>query len=275
MAPQRVKVLSATAPPVSSPPVAIADGVRLGCATAHVAVAASVAAAARDRCHLEPFESPGADAALSVLRGRAADTWRQLKGAPGPGGRFLLAAGVLECDIVDDVWSAESVLRLAWLVSTIRQGGLLMHGCAVGWGGTGVAAIGISTAGKSTLAALCAGAPGNATLLTDEIVQLFPDGTCFGTPFRSNVENVGQPGPVALRSLLLLTKGPYESLAPVPAAQALTELLPQLFWFETGEGSLGEQKRRLLALVDRVGVHRLTFRNDAAVGPFLRDWVSA
>ena len=72
----------------------------------------------------------------------------------------------------------------------------------------------------------------------------------------------------------MLTQGPHEALAPVPPAEALAELLPQLYWFDTGEGSLGELKRRLLALVDRVGVQRLTFRKDAAVGPFLREWVA-
>ena len=233
-----------------------------------------LAALAGARCQLLPFQALASRPDLLIESGLAESTWRELVGAPGLGGRFHLQDSLLKCDIPDDVWSAESVLRLAWLISTVRQGGLLMHGCAVGWEGRGVAAIGISTAGKSTLAALCGGAPGNAAILTDEIVQLFPDGTCFGTPFRSNVENVGQPGPVKLKSLLLLTKGPHEAVSPVPASEALAELLPQLFWFNTGEGSLGEQKRRLLALVDTVGVHRLTFRKDAAVGPFLRDWVA-
>ncbi len=186
----------------------------------------------------------------------------------------MLEGSQLKCDIPNDMWSAESVLRLAWLVSTVRQAGLLMHGCAVGWAGQGVAAIGVSGAGKSTLASLCTNAPGNATLLTDEIVQLFPDGSCFGTPFRSNVENAGRPGPIKVRSLLLLEKGSHEAVVAVPAADALVQLMPQLFWFETGEGSLAEQKRRLFALVDTVGVHRLTFRKDSAVGPFLREWVS-
>lgn len=234
----------------------------------------SLVSAAQGRCGLGPFESDDFLSGLSVVRASASSDWRSLHGAPGPGGRFQVDRDTVRCDVPDDMWSAESVLRLAWLVSTIRQGGLLMHGCAVGWGGQGIAAIGISTAGKSTLAALCSGPPGNAALLTDEIVQLFPDGTCYGTPFRSNVENVGQPGPVKLKSLLLLTKGPHESLVPVPAAEALAELLPQLYWFDSGEGSLVEQKRRLFALVDTVGVHRLTFRKDPAVGPFLRAWVS-
>jgi len=257
-----------------APRLSGAEGVRLGCAQARIEVDDQVVAAASRRCALPAFRSDEGAVELSVERGAATEEWSPLFGAPGPGGRFLLQGSQLFCDIPDDdVWSAESVLRLAWLVATIRQGGILMHGCAFGWQGQGVAAIGISTAGKSTLGALASAPPAKAILLTDEIVQLFPDGRCFGTPFRSNVENVGQPGPVKLKSLLLLEKGSNEALAPVAAPAALAELLPQMFWFASGEGSLPEQKRRLFSVVDTVGVQRLTFRKDPAVGTFLKQWL--
>ncbi len=177
--------------------------------------------------------------------------------------------------IPDDMWAAESILRLAWQIVTMRAGGVLMHGCAVAWSGRGVAAIGVSGAGKSTLASLCSGHPGHALLLTDEIVQLFPDGMVWGTPFRSNVENVGAPGPAKLETLLLLEKGDHEALTPVPAAEALPQLIPQLFAPMAGITSRGEAVRRVMEIADKVGVHRLTFRKDAAVGPFLRDWLAA
>jgi hypothetical protein len=249
--------------------------VRLQCGRANIEVEDTLALAAAGRCCFGSFESLHGEPSILVRRARAGADWRDLNGTPGLGGRFRLEGDVLYGDIPDEMWTAESVLRVSWLASTFRQGGLLMHGCSLGWQGRGIAAIGQSGAGKSTLSRLCKGQPGNAALLTDEIVQLFPDGTCFGTPFRSDVENVGQPGPVALRSLLLLEKGSRESLAPVPAARALPILFPQLYWFDTGEGSLGELKRRLMALVDRVGVQQLTFRKDVAVGPFLREWVGS
>ena len=149
-----------------------------------------------------------------------------------------------------------------------------MHGCAFAWGGRAVAAIGKSTAGKSTLAALACGHPGHARLLTDEIVQLFPDGTCWGTPFRSNATTAGAPGPGTLKSVLLLEKGDHEAVTPVPSVLALTTLLGQVFDATVDVVPRGELSRRVMELVDTVGVHRLTFRKDAAVGPFLRDWVS-
>jgi hypothetical protein len=158
---------------------------------------------------------------------------------------------------------------------TFRQGGVLMHGCAFGWGAGGVAAIGESTAGKSTLAALSSGHPAHATLLTDEIVQLFPDGSCWGTPFRSNVEKPGSPGPVQLKSLLVLRKGDHEAVTPVGATVVMPRLLSQLFGAVIDIVPRGELTQRVMQVVDTVGVHELTFRKDPAVGPFLRDWVGA
>jgi hypothetical protein len=211
--------------------------------------------------------------ALALRRVGALTAGRPLTGSAAPWGEFELCARELLAHIPDDVWAAESMFRIAWHLLTGEQGGVLMHGCAFSWGGRGVAAIGQSTAGKSTLAALSVGHPGHATLLTDEIVQLFPDGTCWGTPFRSEAQHRGSPGPAKLKSLLILQKGDHEALTQVEPAQALPLLLGQVFSGGLDAVPKRETARRLMTLVDTVGVHRLTFRKDAAVGPFLRGWV--
>ncbi|MBL8954294.1 MAG: hypothetical protein JNK82_26180 [Myxococcaceae bacterium] len=205
-----------------------------------------------------------------VRRVAQLDGARALEGSPAPWGFYRVKGELLEAHIPDDKWAAESVLRIAWQISTFRQGGVLMHGCGFAWGDRGFAAIGHSTAGKSTLARLSCGPPGDATLLTDEIVQLFPDGRLFGTPFRSDTETPGTPGDVRLESLLLLTKGVHEQLDVVPATTAIPELLGQLYRGTSEEMSPAEAVRRVLALVDRVGVQRLTFRKDPVVGAFLQ-----
>lgn len=194
-----------------------------------------------------------------------------MEGSPAPWGYAAFAGDVLEALIPDEVFAAESVLRLAWQRLTLAQGGVLVHGCALRFGASGVVAIGHSGAGKSTLAALASGVPGNAELLTDEIVQLMPDGRVFGTPFRSNHENVSAPGPATLRTLLLLAKGQEERLDPVSPAEVASELFSQLFWLEHhGFPPVAEGRKRLLATIGAVGVQRLTFRKHADVGPFLR-----
>ena len=176
--------------------------------------------------------------------------------------------------IADEALAAEAVLRIAWQVAVHRGGGLLMHGCSFHWNGLGVAAIGQSGAGKSTLARLSRLHPAHASLLSDEIVHLMPDGVVYGTPFRSDPDNEGSPGPARLRGLLLLAHGQQESLEAVSAAEALPVLFGQLYVPVIPVVPSGELRRRLMTLVDTVGVYRLTFRKDPAVGTFLRDWVS-
>lgn len=248
----------------------------LQCAAWQLGVSSELITRAAGRCHTGQFLTTSSDA--PVLRVEEVDALSEaerkpLEGSLAPWGFYAVAGDTVRAHIPDDVWAAESVLRVAWQIATLRQGGVLMHGCAFELGGIGLAAIGHSGAGKSTLATLASGHPAHAKLLTDEIVQLFPDGTVWGSPFRSNVECVGSPGGVPLRSLLLLTKGPHEALEPVPATAAVPELLGQLYRTVTDEVAQVELVRRVLSVVDRVGVHRLTFRKDAAVGPFLREWV--
>lgn len=231
-------------------------------------------ALAGPRAQCDAFRTEGTST-LGIERvARSRPGSRPLEGSFAPWGDFSLEGDRLYAHIPDDVWAAEAILRVAWQVATLRQGGVLLHGCAFSWGDHGVAAIGESTAGKSTLAALSCGHPGHAKLLTDEIVQLFPDGTCWGTPFRSNLENVGSPGPTKLKSLLLLEKGDHEAISEVAPAAAMPKLLSQVFGAVIDIVPRGEITRRVMSAVDAVGVHKLTFRKDPAVGLFLRDWVS-
>ncbi|MFZ5468728.1 MAG: potassium transporter TrkH [Myxococcota bacterium] len=195
-------------------------------------------------------------------------------GSLAPWGFYTLQGDELLCQIPDDPFAAESVLRIAYHVATVRAGGLLVHASAIAFDKCAVAAVGPSGAGKSTLANLCASAEGKGKLLTDEIVQLFPEGLCAGTPFRSNHENVGSPGLYRLTSLLLLEKGSQERIDPVASHRGMPALLSQVFRSEALELSNAEVLRRLADTVEASGLHRLTFRNDAAVGPFLRQWVA-
>ncbi len=245
------------------------------CAGQLLDVEPALLALAAERClHLNFTRPTAGRPALRVLRAMQLDGARPLEGSPAPWGFYRVRGDVLEAHIPEDKWAAESVLRIAWQISTFRQGGVLMHGSGFAWGDRGFAAIGQSTAGKSTLARLSCGQPGGATLLTDEIVQLFPDGRLFGTPFRSDTEAPGAPGDVMLQTVLLLDKGQEERLTPQTPAHAMPELLAQLYRGTSEEMSQAEAVRRVLALVDRVGVQRLTFRKDPAVGIFLKGRVS-
>jgi hypothetical protein len=228
---------------------------------------------AQPRCHLEPFVLAQGEARLRVERDETLSDGRALEGSNAPWGSCTVEGDRVRAHIPDDMWAAEAVLRIAWQTATHRQGGFLVHGCGVAFGDRAVTAIGASGAGKSTLAMLCSGAPAQALVLTDEISQLFPDGWSGGTPFRSSLGKVGSPLRVRLATLLLLEKGDHEAVAPVPAEEAAPAILSQLYRTATDEVRQAELVRRALLLIERVGVYRLTFRKDPAVGSFLRDWV--
>ena len=243
------------------------------CAGRQIEVEQEILDMALARCDWRPFLA-GGSAALAIRRvsSISADVAYPLEGSLAPWGSYAVEGDVLLAHIPDDPFAAESVLRVAYQIVSMHQGGILLHGAGVAFADRGVAAVGPSGAGKSTLASLCVLAGGR--LLTDEVVQLFPDGSAFGTPFRSNAENVGSPGGVKLRSLLLLRKGTTERVEVLESAKALPALMGQLFRPVPGGISPAEAFRRLGTVVDCVGVRELTFRRDPAVGGFLKDWLS-
>ncbi|MHB8878316.1 MAG: hypothetical protein ACYC8T_31860 [Myxococcaceae bacterium] len=225
------------------------------------------------RCHWQPFALGGAPTlVVERVKQLLPSTRQPLEGSLAPWGYYQVDGDFVRAQIPDDVYAAEAVLRIAVHLCCTRAGGILVHGAGIAFGDVGVAAVGPSGAGKSTLSALCVGR--GARLLSDEITQLFPCGTAHGTPFRSNAENVGSPGGVKLRSLLLMEKGDHEQMDAVEPARALPELLSQVYRPIPGGIGPGEVFRRLSAILAVVPVHRLTFRKDPSVGDFLQDWLA-
>ncbi len=198
-------------------------------------------------------------------------TEQPLEGVMAPWGFFAAKGDELEGRIPDDAYAAEAVLRAAYQIAVARQGGLLIHASGVAFGESALVATGVSGAGKSTLARLCV--EGGARLLSDEIMALYPDGHCHGTPFRSDLDLAGTPAPAQLRSVLLLHKAQEEQLVPWPTKDALPVVLSQTYRGVTAELSGAQALVRVGAVLDRVGVRRLSFRKHPDVGPFLRRWL--
>lgn len=224
------------------------------------------------RTRLRTFVGSTAPLALTVERVASPLAAPTALNSPfSPSGDVELRGDTLLAHIPDNVYAAEAVLRTAWQIVSHRAGGVLMHGCAFHWKGSAVAAIGASGDGKSTLSRLSRGHPAHAKLLTDEIVWFAPDGLVHGTPFRSDEDNESSPGPATLKALLVLAKGPSERLDPLPATEALPLLLAQLYMPVVQVVPRAELVRRVMQLVERVPVQRLTFRKDPSVGTFLKE----
>jgi hypothetical protein len=246
---------------------------RLRCADGVIEADDSLCAMARPRVHVAAFATDEARPRLLTIERRD-----HLEGetVSGPLGSCVIALDgqTMTVQVADGMFPGELVLRLAWYIVTTRLGGVLLHASALAEGEQGLVACGKSGDGKSTLARLSRGA--GARLLTDEVVQVFPDGRIGGTPFRSDEDNVGSPGVVRAKAFVTLQKADHEALAPVDVLTATSVAMAQCF--DIGQTSFTlprkEVRERLLRFLDSVERHTLLFRKDPAAGAFVRQFLA-
>lgn len=239
--------------------------VRLWCANEVVAVDPSIAEMSRPRVHIAAFEDHSArPTTFSVerikgLQGQRLDTPLGLATVALEERRLLV-------DVEEGPFLGELALRLAYSVLTSRAGGLLIHASGLARGDSALVACGKSGDGKSTLARLSAF---RATVLTDEVMQLFPDGRVAGTPFRSDFDNVGAPGFHAAKYFVGLRKAEHEALDLLEPAAAFNLAIEQAFEPHAFALPRVETRRRLMQFLSTVSLRTLAFRKDPAVGAFI------
>ncbi len=108
------------------------------------------------------------------------------------------------------------------------------------------------------------------TLLTDEVVMLFPDGQVCGTPFRSDFLHAGRPGLKRARFFLALKKAAHEAFEPLSPLDAVQLLLSQCFDISEVALPRAEVRRRLLSFLSNVEPRTLAFRKHADAGDFVK-----
>lgn len=245
--------------------------VHLWCANEVVAVDPSIAQMSRPRVHIAAFEDvSGRPATFSIermkgLQGHRLDTPLGLATVALEDHRLLV-------DIEEGPFLGELALRLGYSVLTSRAGGLLIHASGLARGPSALIACGKSGDGKSTLARLSAL---RATVLTDEVVQLFPDGRAAGTPFRSDFDNVGVPGLYTARYFVGLRKADHEALEPLEPSAAYNLAIEQAFEPHAFALARVETRRRLMQFLSTVSLRTLAFRKDPAVGAFVASALEA
>lgn len=179
----------------------------------------------------------------------------------------------LEVQVEDGLYRGELVLRLAWYLCATAQGAVLIHASAVKAGDAALVACGKSGDGKSTLSRLSVEA--GLTLLTDEVVLLFPDGRVSGSPFRSDFEHAGAPGLVRAKYFVALHKAPHEEMLALSPLEAVQLAMSQCF--DVAEVALPrlEVRRRLLSFLSNVEPRTFSFRKAADAGHFVKKALSA
>lgn len=237
-------------------------------------MSAELLSLASARCRWQAFTT---SARPSLLVKRVAtppvNGW-PLEGTHSRSGTVALVGDSIFAHVPEETYPAEFALRVAYQICLERQGAVLVHSGGAAWGDQAVVAIGHSGAGKTTFSSLCVEG-GGARLLSDEICAIFPDGQICGTPFRSNSTHTPTPGMARLKSLLVLSKDPAESLTPLSPAEVLPTLLGQVYKpFVQEPLKTQEAFSRLAAAAAKVGVQKFGFRKHPEAGRYIADWIS-
>jgi hypothetical protein len=240
--------------------------VELICGAARVRVERSICETATERVHWKQFLAPPGDDAPALTVFRHDTLGGTLIDAPLGKCVFRRDGARLDVQLEDGMFRGELVLRLAWYLVGTEQGAVLIHANALSDGTHALVAAGKSGDGKSTLARL--GSAAGLSLLTDEVVMLFPDGRVSGTPFRSDFENAGRPGVLPARYFVALEKAQREELKPLSAMDAAQLAMAQCF--EVAEVALPrtEVRRRLLSFLSHVKLGTFAFRKHEDAGRF-------
>jgi hypothetical protein len=162
-------------------------------------------------------------------------------------------------------YSIDAVLRIVHTLVLARQGGFLLHSASAIRNGKAFLFAGVSGAGKTTISRL---APGDATLLTDEISYVRKQGdeyVAYGTPFTGELAKLGENTSAPLVALYLLAQGPENRIDAVGAAEAGRELLANMLFFAEDPEMVHQVFQAACDFVDRVPIYRLTFVPDARV----------
>jgi len=162
-------------------------------------------------------------------------------------------------------YSIDAVLRIVHTLVLAKHGGFLLHSASAIRDGRAFLFAGVSGAGKTTISRL---APPDATLLTDEISYVRPQGKgyrAFGTPFTGELAKLGENVSAPVRAVYLLAKGPENRIEAVAPAEAVRSLLGNILFFAQDEELVQAIFRSTFDFVGRVPVSKLTFVPDARV----------
>jgi hypothetical protein len=162
-------------------------------------------------------------------------------------------------------YSADAVLRIVHTLILARQGGFLLHAASAVRDGRAFVFSGVSGAGKTTISRL---APTDATLLTDEISYIRPDGNgyrAFGTPFAGELATLGENVSAPVSTLFFLEKGKENRVEIVPRDQVMRSLLRNILFFAEDAELVNLVFQSACNFVENVCVRRLVFVPDKRV----------
>ena len=161
-----------------------------------------------------------------------------------------------------------------WLTArlALRAEGMILHGSAAVLRDVGLAFVGPSEAGKTTIVRRCRDHAAG-TVLNDDRILIWRSQQGFqvsGTPWPGELREVS-PVTVPLVRLCILRKAQTNRFVSLPPVQRLTRLIPEAFlpiWTREGMEGLMETATRL---AEEVPAGELQFVNDPSVAGFLQE----
>ncbi len=160
----------------------------------------------------------------------------------------------------------DCVLKLALGEHVLNQGGLVLHGVGLEFGGRAFLFIGYSGAGKSTLGEY--GSQDGVSLLSDELCAVIPSDE--GWQIHATPWNIGRPGTARLVGIGLLAHTKTHFVEDIPAREALQTLLPNALMPEDSPTVRARVFRTTSTLLSSVRTLRLSFAKDVGVADVLR-----
>ncbi len=143
--------------------------------------------------------------------------------------------------------------------------GLLLHAAGLAFEDRGVAFVGVSGAGKSTISRLALDRPGWRVLSDDRVIVRLGDGGAelYGTPWPGEAA-IARNESVPIRQLLFLDQGPVNQTRPIARQEALGRLFrtATLAWFDPDY--LGGGLAACAEIVSQIPCAILDFRPETA-----------
>jgi hypothetical protein len=171
--------------------------------------------------------------------------------------------GTLQLGAIDRV-AIDTFLRVAYSLTLLPAGALLVHAASLGRDGRAWLFPGPSGSGKTTLTRVST----DAALLSDEIsiVRMAADGArCYGSPFFGDLGRPGDNRALPLAAMHFLRHADRHEASPLPARRALTTLLAHVLFFARQRELVADVLHVAAALSAAVPSFALGFRPEPSV----------
>jgi len=207
--------------------------------------------------HIVLFSKSWDDAMVHVMR-------------PDPQASERMRSGWVLCDLMEPLvqWWLSS-----WLA--LRDIGVVLHASGVSVDGRGLAFIGESGAGKTTLARICA-QEGIAKVLNDERIVLWREGSRWrvgGTPWHGELVQAS-PEAASLGHVCLLKKASEEHFVLRSGAGFMLDIVSQAFLPVWSREAMDRCMGLIDGLLQEVPSGELRFRRDPQVARFIKGLAS-